>query len=171
MPEGIIQIAENGFGACGQLTALILPEGLQRIGGSGFNSCYALKEIYLPATVTAIGQYAFSYCTGLMDVYYGGTQAQWQSISMEEGSEEYLNNATIHYQAQRPVYTGTPGELDGVEGVSEDDAIYLLQSILMPDLFPIEQDVDFDGNGSVNEDDAIYLLQHVLMPDLFPLNR
>ena len=62
-----------------------------------------------------------------------------------------------------------PGDLDGVEGISEDDAIYLLQHVLMPEFFPVEQAVDFDGNGEITEDDAIYLLQHVLMPDLFPL--
>ena len=61
------------------------------------------------------------------------------------------------------------GDLDGMDGVSEDDAVYLLQHILMPDFFPVEQDVDFDGNGIVDEDDAVYLLQHVLMPDFFPL--
>jgi hypothetical protein len=63
-----------------------------------------------------------------------------------------------------------PGDLDGILGVNEDDAVYLLQHILMPDLFPISQNVDFDGSGEVSEDDAIYLLQHVLMPDMFPLS-
>ena len=63
------------------------------------------------------------------------------------------------------------GDIDGLMGITEDDAIYLLQHVLMPDLFPVEQAVDFDGSGSLNEDDAIYLLQHVLMPELFPLHQ
>ena len=61
------------------------------------------------------------------------------------------------------------GDLDGNELINEDDAIYLLQYVLMPDMFPVSQNADYDGNGTVNEDDAIYLLQHVLMPDMFPL--
>ena len=61
------------------------------------------------------------------------------------------------------------GDLDGNSIVDEDDAIFLLQHVLMPDLFVVSQPVDFDGNGIVDEDDAIFLLQHVLMPDLFPL--
>lgn len=61
------------------------------------------------------------------------------------------------------------GDLDGIEGISEDDAVYLLQAILMPELFELDQPVDFDKSGEVNEDDAVYLLQHVLMPELFPL--
>jgi hypothetical protein len=61
------------------------------------------------------------------------------------------------------------GDLDGINDLNEDDAVYLLQHVLMPELFPVEENVDFDKNGTVNEDDAVYLLQHVLMPELFPL--
>ena len=64
---------------------------------------------------------------------------------------------------------GKSGDLDGIEGIDEDDAVYLLQHILMPDLFPVSQGVDYDNSGVVDEDDAVYLLQHILMPDLFPL--
>jgi GH24 family phage-related lysozyme (muramidase) len=56
---------------------------------------------------------------------------------------------------------------DGIP--NEDDAIYLLQSVLMPNLFPIEQTCDYDGNKIVDVEDAIYLLQHILMPNVFPL--
>lgn len=62
-----------------------------------------------------------------------------------------------------------PGDLDGIEGTDEDDAVYLLQHVLMPELFPVAQKVDYDNNGEINEDDAVYLLQHILMPELFPL--
>ena len=64
---------------------------------------------------------------------------------------------------------GNCGDVDGVEGVNVDDAIYLLQHVLMPNLFQIAQPADYDGSGAVDVDDAIYLLQHVLMPNLFPL--
>jgi len=61
------------------------------------------------------------------------------------------------------------GDVDSNGVVNEDDAIYLLQHVLMPGVFPLSADADFDGSGAVNEDDAIYLLQHVLMPGVFPL--
>ena len=61
------------------------------------------------------------------------------------------------------------GDLDGEGVVTEDDAVYLLQYVLMPDLFEVHEETDFDGSGAVDEDDAVYLLQHILMPDLFPL--
>ena len=62
-----------------------------------------------------------------------------------------------------------PGDLDGVDGVNEDDVIYLLQHLLMPQDFPVDQTVDYDRNNVVDEDDVIYLLQHLLMPEDFPL--
>ena len=63
----------------------------------------------------------------------------------------------------------TPGDLDGNGIVDEDDVIYLLQHLLMPEDFVVEQPVDYDKSGSIDEDDVIYLLQHLLMPEDFPL--
>jgi len=62
------------------------------------------------------------------------------------------------------------GDLDGSCEVDEDDVIYLLQHVLMPEDFPVSQPVDYDHNDTIDEDDVIYLLQHVLMPEDFPLN-
>jgi hypothetical protein len=53
---------------------------------------------------------------------------------------------------------------------NENDAIYLLQHVLMPDYFPVDQPVDFDSDGKLSTGDVIYLLQYILMPDLFPLH-
>ena len=62
-----------------------------------------------------------------------------------------------------------PGSLDGNEVVDEDDVIYLLQHVLMPQDFEVDQPVNYDNNDTVDEDDVIYLLQHLLMPEDFPL--
>jgi hypothetical protein len=53
--------------------------------------------------------------------------------------------------------------------VNEEDAIYLLRHILVPDLYPVQGEADWNGDNTVNEEDAIYLLRHVLVPDLYPL--
>ena len=65
--------------------------------------------------------------------------------------------------------TYTPGNLDGNDTIDEDDVIYLLQHLLMPGDFPVDQPVDYDKNDVIDEDDVIYLLQHLLMPGDFPL--
>jgi len=61
------------------------------------------------------------------------------------------------------------GDVNEDSLVNVDDAIYLLQHVLMPGQFSVAQPADFDGSGAVSIDDAIYLLQHVLMPNTFPL--
>lgn len=61
------------------------------------------------------------------------------------------------------------GDTDQDDDVDIDDAIYLLQYVLMPEMFPVSQPADFNKSDVVDIDDAIYLLQHVLMPEMFPL--
>ena len=170
IPETVTKIATHAFYSCTNLTAIVLPQGVTALEEGAFWACENLTEVTIPASVTTIGDWAFC-ATALTDVYYGGTEAQWQQIHIGDIMNDELTSATIHYTEvpEQPEIPEVPGDLDGVPGISEDDAIYLLQAILMPDMFPITQDVDFDGNGTINEDDAIYLLQHVLMPDMFPI--
>lgn len=68
-------------------------------------------------------------------------------------------------------YTCPAGDVNEDGRVNEDDAIYLLQYVLMPELFPISQSVDYIKDGAITEQDAIYLLQYVLLPDHFPLQK
>ena len=70
-----------------------------------------------------------------------------------------------------PVDPDPAADVDGNGIIDEDDAIFVLQHVLMPDVFQANQNLDFDSNAQVNEDDAVYLLQHILMPDQFPLNK
>ena len=67
------------------------------------------------------------------------------------------------------ITSAIPGDVNGDEQVTSDDAIHLLYYTLLPDLYPINQSGDFDGSGDVNSDDAIYLLYYTLLPDLYPL--
>lgn len=62
------------------------------------------------------------------------------------------------------------GDVDGVDGVSLNDAIYLLYHVNFKDTYPVNQPVDFDGNGKEDLDDAIYLLYHVNFKDTYPLH-
>ena len=67
-----------------------------------------------------------------------------------------------------------PGDIDGNEQVTEDDAVYLLLYTMFGDTFyPIgEISADIDGNGTVDQEDAVYLLLHTMFGDMFyPLQK
>ena len=190
MPDSLVSIGNRAFAACTALEKVTFGKGLTEIGemafvftplqnvvlgqnvktiGCGaFGMCQNLKTVTIPKTVTLIEEDAFYGCEKLTDVYYSGTRAQWDRIWIDEGNQ-WLTDAVIHCSGGAGGQTSEAADVDGVAGVNVDDAIYLLQSILMPDLFPVEKPVDFNGDDAVNVDDAIYLLQHILMPDLFPL--
>ena len=64
----------------------------------------------------------------------------------------------------------TPGDVDGKEGVTLDDAIYLLYHVNFSTTYPVNQPIDFNGDGREDLDDAIYLLYHVNFKDTYPLH-
>ena len=62
------------------------------------------------------------------------------------------------------------GDVNDDDLVTSDDAIHVLYYTLLPDIYTVNQDVDFNGDGFITSDDAIYLLYHTLLPDLYPLH-
>ena len=76
-----------------EMTELIIPDGVASIGSSAFYGCSGLTSIIIPDSVTSIGQSAFEGCSGLTKINYGGTKAQWNSVS--KGS--YWNYNTGNY--------------------------------------------------------------------------
>lgn len=70
---------------------------------------------------------------------------------------------------ERPSYI--LGDIDGIPGITQEDAIYLLFYVYFPERYAVSQSVDYDGNGRENTSDAIYLLFHVNYPESYPLNQ
>lgn len=81
------------FDGCTKITTVIIGENVKTIPASAFSGCSGLKSVTIPNSVTSIGNDAFCYCSGLTEINYGGTKAQWNSIS--KGS--YWNGDTGDY--------------------------------------------------------------------------
>ena len=61
------------------------------------------------------------------------------------------------------------GDVDCNGFVDINDAIQTVLYINFPDIYYINQSVDFDHNNEVNIEDSIYILMHVNFPEKYPL--
>lgn len=95
LSEGITKIGQSVFDGCINLASVVLPKGITEIGCFAFNNCSSLDYLSIPDTVRTIGACAFLRCTYL------------SSVSMPEGLETIckgaftsctsLSSITLHY--------------------------------------------------------------------------
>ncbi|MBR5507659.1 MAG: InlB B-repeat-containing protein [Clostridia bacterium] len=64
-----------------------------------------------------------------------------------------------------------PMDVNGDEVVDSKDSIYLLNHCALPDLYPVDEDLDFDfnGDGVVNSKDAVEHLRLLTLPEIYSL--
>ena len=97
VPNSVTSIGHSVFHSSG-LTSITIPNSVTNIAPHVFYSCKNLKSIEIPNSVTSIGNYAFDYSTNLKDVYYTGTSDDWNKIVIDSKGNDYLINATKHYE-------------------------------------------------------------------------
>ena len=99
IPSGVTHIGNAAFAACEALPEIRLPDGMEALGSEAFVGCRAVTKVYIPRSLTSIGEAAFRICEGLTDVYYGGTAAEWATISVADRNDPLLN-AALHCTGQ-----------------------------------------------------------------------
>ncbi len=181
IPNGVEKIGDGAFSRCKCLRSIDIPNGVTEIDMGAFIDCISLTTVTLSETVESVGLQAFARDISL-------TSITFKSATTEIDDSEYTipESATIYghagstAQAYAEKYDRefvdlatpyTPGDIDGNEGVDNNDAIYLLYaSIFGFEEYPVNQSCDFDGNGIVDNNDAIYLLYHTIFEDDYPLS-
>ncbi|MCD8240264.1 MAG: leucine-rich repeat protein, partial [Oscillospiraceae bacterium] len=98
IPESVASIGEFAFNECHNLTDAVIPSSVTSLENYVFSDCYSLESITIPASVTSINYGAFYASNALTDVYYGGNEAGWNAITIDDGNEP-LAAATIHYNS------------------------------------------------------------------------
>ena len=119
IPDGVLSLGNNSFVGCFALTSITIPDSVTSIPNA-FASCIALTSVMIPDSVTNIDAGAFSYCIALQDVYYGGSEAQWNDITIAENHTP-LENATIHFNVVDWGYCGAAGNEESLTWVFTND--------------------------------------------------
>lgn len=96
IPNSVTSIGNGAFHGCASLTSVTIPNGITNISYETFRFCTSLTSVTLPSSVTSIMVGAFQDCASLKDVYYGGSEAQWKSVTIDDNNEA-LKSATVHY--------------------------------------------------------------------------
>ena len=78
--QGAKAIPANLFYNANSLQYVNIPNTVTSIGENAFYGCMSLEAIYIPASVKKID--ASFFPSGVSKVYYGGTKAQWASVSV-----------------------------------------------------------------------------------------
>lgn len=99
LPNTIKRIESRAFVECNSLSSIALPDGVEIIEDEAFWDCDSLEKIYIPESITAIGSGVFEDCFSLVDIYYGGSEEDWESISITQLENESLKNVTVHYNS------------------------------------------------------------------------
>lgn len=179
---GTKTISSCAFYDCDSLTSVIIPNTVISINSNAFGKCNLLKEISISKNTKNISPYTFSN-SNLEIVNFLGTCKEWEN--MQYSNDEQFANANIictcmgehTYIDENDVSCNECdfikfdlGDIDGIDGVTDADAVYLLYHTFLSDIYPVNQDCDFNGDGEVNDKDAVYLLYYTFLPDLYPIN-
>ena len=134
IPSTVSSIGSYAFSGCA-LREVKIPQGITSIQSRTFQYCTQLTKITIPASVTSVEICAFDNCPVLKTVYYGGTEAQWEGMHVDNyaGNNSALLDATLYFEMkyQRIAAGSCGGNLRW--SLMEDGVLKITGSGAMPD--------------------------------------
>lgn len=94
----LTSIGKCAFSNCSNLTDIIIPAGVTDIGNNAFSDCTSLTTVIFAegSQLTSIGERTFHECTSLTSITFGGTKAEWRTISKGSDWDTYTDNYTVY---------------------------------------------------------------------------
>ena len=134
IPSTVSSIGSYAFSGCA-LREVEIPQGITSIQTRTFQFCTQLTKITIPDSVTSVEICAFDNCPVLKTVYYGGTEAQWEGMHVDNyaGNNSALLDATLYFEMkyQRIAAGSCGGNLRW--SLMEDGVLKITGSGAMPD--------------------------------------
>ena len=104
--EGIESIPFMCFFECASLKTINIPNGVTTIEENAFEGCSSMLTIVLPATLTTVEDSAFANCKALRTVFFGGTEEQFEAISVSDSNEAIFDADLYLYSETEPAEEG-----------------------------------------------------------------
>jgi len=156
IPDGVITLGDNSFGACELLTGVTIPDSVTTLAGSWmtgpFTRCTGLTSMTIPDSVTSIAGPSFYGCTSLTSMHIGsgatttGSGLAWectslQSITVDPANTSFTSIDGVVYNKDATVLLyfplGRAGTFTVPDGVTEIDssalrAAHFITEITLP---------------------------------------
>ena len=97
--EGIETIPFMCFFKCTSLTTINIPNGVTTIEENAFDGCTSMLTVVIPATLTTLEDSAFANCNALKTIFFGGTEEQFDAISIAD-SNEPIERANVYFYSE-----------------------------------------------------------------------
>ncbi len=182
IPDSVTSLGVSVFFNCPSLTNIVIPDGVTSIDVCAFYYCDSLTSITIPDSVTSIDVYAFDGCLSLSTVYYGGSEVDWNNISIGIYNDK-LFDAEIIFNSS---YSSSDNEItimsadvnDGLsvmsvypgEYGSEITENYSLKTASFEGLAPLEDYIllilaDMGAEDTLSSENLLYIGQGTALED------
>ena len=79
-------VPEYAFRECTSLLSVTLGDGVYEIGQHAFETCTQLRCVVIDEKLCYVGDDAFDDCSGMWHVLHKGTEAQWETLTFDDGN-------------------------------------------------------------------------------------
>ena len=153
IPNEVTRIPPYAFKNCTGITSAVIPDDITAIDIGTFSGCTGLLSVTIPESVTEIDKEAFNDCYSLMDIYFGGTEADWNKLSIGENNE-FLSQATVHFGPAKFKVSFSANTLSPVSSLPDD--VSAVGAYTLPSVIPMRSGYAFLGWSTVPDGKAAY---------------
>ena len=115
----VVRIGIKAFYQCANITSVTITNSIAGIGSSAFKDCTSLTTVTIGKDLANIASDAFAGCTAITTVNFGGSQTDWEGISISGGNTALTGANIIFAEAEE-----TELEIDNPVTTFEEGVAY-----------------------------------------------